>query len=420
MWQKIKHNHFLKHSAVFTLASVGANVLGYLFHAITSRYLGPAKYSDVIATISYSLIFIVPTLAVNIVLVKKIGQRKSLAAKKKLIASIEASLYDFLARHWYFWLLFYLFLSLLGLFNNLSLTTYLLMPLFVIFYIIAQFYVPLLQSAKLFFKLSIIIAAAGIIKLLSAVSSIFTDQLWIILLLLIGSTGVQVVMGHRYTRSLTSGQVKNKFQLSLTKILKNKSLQLTFASILGMMLLNNLDVLFAKKFFTAAEAGMYGIWSLFAKLIVYSAIPLSAVSLVFFADKNTQHQSKKILIISSLLILGLGLGLWGTYLWTGEFIINVLIGVDFAPIIPILPLAAVFGTLYSLIFVLNNYLLAKDSLAALLIPGGIPILYVFMWWLADSIRDLIIIESIGSLAILALLAASSLLNFFPHISEKHT
>ena len=396
MWHKIKNNQFLKHSAVFTIASGLVNILGYLFHALASRYLGPEKYSDVVTIIAYSLILSVPMMAANVVIVKRVGREKEIERKRSVVVAIEKALYELVKKYWTYLPFAYLILMGVGYLNNLSFWSYLIMPVFVMLAVFSQIYIPLLQSMKLFFNLSVMIGVVGLIKLSGAVTTIFIDSLIWILILLTASMAAQIWLGHRYTHISTYKNLGDSFVFSLKRIINNKKVQLTFFSISGVVLLNNLDVLFAKKFFSAHEAGLFGIWSLFAKLIAYSSIPLSSVALVFFADKNNQSQSKKILVISSLLILGLGMILLGAYWLLGGFILKTFVGGEFLAITHVLPLAAVFGTFYSLIFVVNNYLLAHDSRAALIVPIAIPILYALVFVLARSIQQLAIIDVVGS------------------------
>ena len=86
----------------------------------------------------------------------------------------------------------------------------------------------------------------------------------------------------------------------------------------------------------------------------------------------------------------------GAYWLLGGFILKTFVGGEFLAITHVLPLAAVFGTFYSLIFVVNNYLLAHDSRAALIVPIAIPILYALVFVLARSIQQLAIIDVVGS------------------------
>jgi O-antigen/teichoic acid export membrane protein len=408
MWHKIKNNQFLKHSAVFTIASGLVNILGYLFHAISSRHLGPEKYSDVVTIIAYSLILSVPIMAISVVIVKRVGREKTIEKKHQAIVAIENFLYELVKKHWQYLSIIYLVLIGLGYLNNLTFWSYIMMPVFVMLFVFSQVYIPLLQSIKMFFSLSVVIVVVGLIKLSGAITTIFVDSVVWLLLLLATSALAQIWLGYRYTHQTTHKNLGKAFVFSLKRVIHNKKNQLTFFSILGIVMLNNLDVLFAKKLFSAHEAGLFGIWSLFAKLIAYSSVPLSTVALVFFADKNNQQKSKKILAISILLILGLGTVLLGTYWLFGGFVLETFVGNEFLAIAHILPLAAIFGTFYSLIFVINNYLLAHDSLAALVIPVAIPVLYTVVFVLAQSIQQLAMMDVAGSGVMLGLLVTGVL------------
>jgi O-antigen/teichoic acid export membrane protein len=408
MWLKIKNNQFLKHSAIFTIASALVNILGYLFHAISSRHLGPEKYSDVVTIIAYGLILSVPIMAANVIIVKKVGLEKTIEEKRQVVKAIEKALYELIKKNWFYLPIIYLVLMSLGYLNNLSIWSYLLMPIFVILFVFSQIYIPLLQSIKLFFNLSIVVVVVGLVKLTGAFTTTFIDSVvWLISMLIISALA-QLWLGHHYTKLSTYKDVGKSLAFTFKNIIYHKKVQLIFFSILGVVLLNNLDVLFAKKFFSAHEAGLFGIWALFAKLIAYSSIPLSTVALVFFADKSSQQKSGKILFISILLIMGLGMTLLGAYWLFGSFILETFVGGEFLNIAQILPLAAVFGTFYSLVFVMNNYLLAQDSRAALIIPIAIPFLYTSVFAFAKSIQQLAMMDVVGSGVILVILLVSIL------------
>lgn len=358
---------FIKSTAIFTIASVFVNLLGYAFHVFAGRYLGPASYSDITTILAYATILSVPVTVLGVVVIKRAGHHHN----KSLYLRSLLSYFDSLSRSVPVLITIYLTLSGLGYLNHLSSSTILLMPIFVITFVFAQLYAILLQAGKLFSPLSLVITITGILKLTGALLTPFFPFATPILLLLIVSNFAQIWLSRRYLLSNFSklGEIMRESPFTL----RDPSLRLTFVSILGLILLNNLDIVLAKQFLTASEAGIYGVWSLFGKAITFSFIPLSSVALVFFADKESDHNPLHILYPSIIFLVICGTLAYFVFYLLSNFMVTTLMGAEFVALIPLLPRSAIFGTVCSLIYLINNYYLSQSSKLAYL-PAAITLI----------------------------------------------
>ena len=401
---------FARSSVIFTGASIFVNLLGYAFHIFAGRYLGPANYSEVTTILAYATILSAPVLVASVIIIKSAGIHKN---KASYLISLQ-HYFDSLAHSYTSLIALYIGLAVLGLLNHLSLTSALIMPAFAITFIFAQLYASLLQADKLFSSLSLIITITGVIKLTGALLTPFFPSATPILLLLIISNFAQMYLVRRYLLA-RHGTLP---ALPIPTISRNDpTIWVTLISILGLTLLNNLDIVLAKQFLPAAEAGIYGVWSLFGKAIAFSFLPLSSVALVFFADNENDHNHLHILLPSIFFLVACGvLAYFAFYLLSG-FMVTTLMGAKFDELIPLLPYSAIFGTVYSLIYLINNYLLSQNSRLAYL-PAMITIiiLVILSAW-GKSLDDFIRLITISSGGLLLLYPTTIYLRTKPAFSR---
>lgn len=353
--------HFIRSSAIFTVAGVIVNILGYAFHILAGRYLGPSSYSEITAVFAYGMLLSVPIMVISVVIVSQSGGHADQSKRSAFLSSLR-TYFDTLAHSYLLIAGLYLGLALFGYFNHLSLSSAIIMPAFVLTLLYSQLYPILLQASKRFTPLAFILIVTGVLKLAAASVAPFFPSASLILLLLVISNLVQIYLSRRYLPR--SSERVDPF--SLSTIFSDPRLKLTFFSLLGLVALNNLDVVLSKQFLQADFSGMYGVWSLFAKAITYSFIPLSSVALVFFTDAEHRHNSVRILVLSLIFLSFTGVVSYFAFALLSTFLVTDLMGPSFAPLLPLLPFSAIFGTVYSMIYLLNNYYLSVSSKLSLL------------------------------------------------------
>lgn len=374
---------FLKSSFIFTASGVIVNVLGYLFHLLVGRFLGPGSYSEITTVFAYGTLLSAPVMVLSVIVVGQSGLYLDSATKSAYLSSLRAY-FDSLARSVPFLLSSYLILAILGYLNHLSLLSAFIMPAFVLTFLFAQLYPILLQSAHLFTPLSLILLMTGTLKLTAALIAPYYSSAPAVLLLLVFVNLAQIAFSRRYLSRAKS----SLSSFTISQIWQDPRFKLTLLSLLGLIAFNNLDLVLAKQLLPADSAGIYGVWSLFAKAIVYSFLPLSSVALVFFTDRQHHSHSRQLLFLSVVFLGLVGIIAYYTFQALSDLLVTRLMGIAYAPLIPLLSYAALFGTGYSLIYLLNNYLLARSSrLAILPLPlTVIAVICLVIWGRADLSR----------------------------------
>ncbi len=307
---------------LLVLVSLG-NVLSYLFQFSMAWMLGPADYSVLATITSIIAIFGIPTLSLQTIIAKnttelkvskKIGSIKSmfknLTIKMLIFSGITFGLFLVVS---HFWLEKYLNIP----FSLLALTGV---------FIFGAFLYPIsagiLQGSKRFKELGFSFIVNGLIKLSVG-----------ILLVLIGWKVYGAVFGFIagilfsffiififIKDILKAKESKEKFHL----FSKN---YFPFLAIMIFVLMFNIDVIFAKAFFSAEIAGKYAVLSLLGKIILFVTMSIGNVmfpinSERFLHGKKTGGVLKKTFLFVSL-ICGASLLV---FLLFPELVIKIIFG----------------------------------------------------------------------------------------------
>lgn len=153
-------------------------------------------------------------------------------------------------------------------------------------------------------------------------------------------------------------------------------------AVLGITLLNSIDVILARSYLTPEASGDYAAIATLGKIIFFatSAIPMAMFPIV--SAKHAVNEPHKKMLVASLASVGLmSLVAFIFYQFTPELIINVLIGEKFLPIAPLLGKFALIMGMYSLVNVLVNYYLSiqKYTLSILPILSSLSLIFVLRY-----------------------------------------
>ena len=230
------------------------------------------------------------------------------------------------------------------------------------------------------------------------------DGLYTVAFFLIMSSFSTVLLGKLYLNRLYKNVSISgiKVEKKLRQLFLNRWIIITTFSLLGINLLNNLDVIFVKKFFTSEVSGGYGAWSLFARIVFYVLGPIVGMSYVFFSSHEQQEKHQRGLFIFLGLTVLAGMLMYILYSYFGAPIIKLIFTDKFLTILPYLNLAAIFGTLYTLIFILNGYFMAKKSVFSLTVMIVVPVYWVFLYILGKNLETIIFINIIAAVVIFCL------------------
>lgn len=375
MQKKLKaiiNHQFIQGSFLFTISNFIISSLNYLFNFLSGRSLGPNGYGEIVAFFSYLALFSIPLTIVSSLIIQKIGSNN--ANRFSLAKSLEFWILSKIKRWWFLLIFLVLLAPFLPQITNLSpLTSYLLI-LTIAISILSIFYSSNLQGLRIFHIISAVSIVTAIIKFSGAfLASLNLGNLTTVLILIIVSNIFNFGASFFFFKNITQNiKIKEKVEKRIVNILLSPYFFLASVSIISITLLGNLDIVFAKKFFSAKDAGLFSAWSLFAKIIFYLASPLITLSFVFFSDKKNAEEQEKILLGTLFSLLFIGIGCYLVYAFF-PIVIEIIFGNKFKLIADFLPLAAFFGIFYTIISLFNNYFLAKKSLLTFILPLASPI-----------------------------------------------
>jgi len=363
-FSRMSKNSFVQGGFILTVTSIATGFLNYLFNLFVGKALGPEGFGEIAALFAYLIIFSIPIGIIGTVIIQRLGEAKDSFTEAN---KIHKMLFGLFRQKWYLIILLAILTPFLPKITNLTPIVSYSLPFLLIGGVLGAYYNGALQGLHLFFWYSILAIFGTLIKLIGA--TLFgIGGLNIVLLFLILSTIIGVTASHYIFIKSVKRDVKGTIASNnnLLKIFKAKQVWLTGAVLAGITLVNNIDIVFAKKLFDAESAGLYSMWTLFAKIIFYILSPLVTMSYIFFSSKKHEIRHQIVFIFSFLLFIIIGvitnLG-YGSY---GRHAIDYFFGQQYIGIIPFLEWAAYFGTGYTMMVFMNYYYLAKKSKTALI------------------------------------------------------
>ncbi len=388
-------NEFFKGGVFFTSASMGINIINYVFNLLAGRSLGTVGYGDITALFSYMSITTVPALILSTLVVQKVSGAKN---KAEYTLALEEYIWKMVRRWWFVIIPFIVIVPWLPAWTNLTLLSSVWLIPLILLTITSSLYASYLQGLKLFLFYSFISLAGALIKLMGAViaysgwGSTFVVISFLALSLALASTASFWYV-HKHIKA-AHGHVFIPFKTTLGTLFRSKQFLITFWSLFALTLLNNLDVVIVKKFLSAHDAGIYASWSLFAKIIFYFVGPITTITFVLFAGGGSKHEQKKAFIGYTAVLAVIGISGYIFYTYFAPQVIAVFFGHAFDDVATHLGSAAIFGTLYSMIYFINSYFIAKGKLASLILLIGIPFYAFFLYTSARNIASITTIDNI--------------------------
>lgn len=405
---------FIKGSVIYAAASFIVSVLHYVINLLIARFFSLATYGEYMTAISYIAIFAVPFSAINLFLVKNIG-RKPVKDRLKFIFLIENLIYTKLFDKW-LWLM----LAAAVIFWVLRVKSGLeIVSLFAIFVLtglgfVNQIYQSSFLALKRFSLSGGINIASSILKLFGVLFLIFIIPKIEGIYFLLVVTGIfSILLSKKLIGREVVGNKGNLTGFNNSKspldYLSQKSFLLPLISTFGLVGMLSIDLILVKKFFSADNVGLYASLALLGKIILYLAVPLGIVAFTFFTGEESKHERKKVLKITSFLLILTGIISFIFYWLFPDLIVGIIFGGKFTQIVPYVWLAAIFGSLYSLANLFAQYLIAKGNWLSTI---SLPILFF------QTIGIIIYHRSFEQVMFINILAASILLVVYLGIFAK--
>ncbi len=396
-------NEFFKGGVFFTSASMAINIINYVFNLLAGRSLGTAGYGDITALFSYMTITTVPALILSTIIVQKVSGSKN---KSSYTLAIEDYIWSNVRKWWFLIVPILFVIPWIPQWTNLSkLSSLWLIPL-ILLTLTSSLYASYLQGLKLFAFFSLMSLVGAVIKLAGAGLAYagIGGGLSVIgcLALSLALTSIVSLWYMRRHIHSSHGKIFVPFKTPLLRFFTSKQFLITFGSLLAITLLNNLDVVVVKKFLSPHDAGIYASWSLFAKIIFYFVGPITTITFVLFSGGGSKHEQKKAFIIYTSVLAVIGICGYIFYTYFAPQVIAVFFGHAFDDVAAHIGSAAIFGTLYAMIYFINSYFIAKNNSASLILLIGIPFYAFFLFTSARTIGSITIIDNIFALIMVIL------------------
>lgn len=387
MLNRFFKSNFVRSGVIFSIANFIVSVIGYVINLLIARVFSLENYGEYMTAMSYLLFMFVPINTFGFIVIQRLGKEKK-EDRKSVALDLERWLFSELKTHLPLLLITSVVFSALVYFKgNLGLPAIIFILITTLLTAFQALYAGSLQAFKQFLLAGIFLIIIFSSKLLFSIGVIITNPNLInIFLAFIFSTLVGLGVGRQMiSKGATESEKKitHKF-LNVFSYLKRKQLLITLITTLGIIGLANVDIILVKKFLPADQAGLYSSISLLGKIILYVATPLSQVAFSFFTGSDSKHNSLLILVILTLVYLGIGTVSTVAYFFFPELVIGIIFGSKFLIISNLIWMAAIFGTLYSLVALYGQFFISKQS-----------------WW--------------GALAFIGLIVQGSIL-FFNHNS----
>jgi O-antigen/teichoic acid export membrane protein len=321
--------------------------ISFLLNPVMGILLGPHLYGELIAILSLQLIFSVPALTLNTVLIKasaryqakgeieKVGQLFVEITQKLFLSSVVVVLLFWLGRD-----ILAAFLQV----EDSNLIVLLGILTMVVFFFTANG--AILQGLLKFEIYTLSTLLNSILRVLLAVGLVYLGfgvggALGGLVLALLVSYFVGYLALKRYIK--TGGRTDWRELMRATIP--------AFVALLGLTLLNNLDVVLVKHFFTPQEAGFYGAAVITSRVIIFASLPITQVVFPVITQRYEAKRAFHHLVQYALGITAMiGVGVSVFYLLFPELVLRVFFfgrSLEFAGAAPLLASMGLFVTFYS-------------------------------------------------------------------------
>jgi len=362
MLKKIFKSHFFKSSAIHTSSSFLVSILSYLFNLMVARGLSLGEYGEYMSAISYFAIFTIPYTALMAIIIKKIGQMP-VDQRSACFLSIKNYVFDNIKKQSLPIILLVALISIvLNQQANMSLSAIVFIIIMVALSLLGALYNSAFQAFKAF-------SLYGALMILNTVLKISLGVLVIFLMPKLNLIYLVMIVTSFAAFSLSKYIMKKKFVVKEIAIsfkgigfyLKKRTVLIPLLTLLGVTAMAHIDVVLVKKYFDSDQAGLYAALALLSKIILYFAGPLAVVSYAFFTGSESKKHSSKILLITTITFVLIGLVSFAVYYLFPGLIIQVIYGSKFFAIESYVYLAGIFGALYALVNLYSQYYISQGS-----------------------------------------------------------
>jgi O-antigen/teichoic acid export membrane protein len=391
------HAQVFNGSMIMLVGSTLVSLVNFGYNIAVARMLGPSNFSQAAAAVTLLMLVSCITLAFQLTCAKFVAKNESLATK--------AHLYQTLRRKaWYVGTMLgggvIVFSSLISGYLRMSPTLILIMAVGIAFYIPLGARRGAMLGTRQFAKLSSNFLLEAGVKLVTALVLV---NLGYGVLGAVAAIATSVVVAYAYP--WVGAGLNTVGEPGIPASMSEGMQSIVF--FVGQVIINNIDILMVKHFFTSSDAGLYAAIALVGRVLYFASWSVVSAMFPISAGAKPQEQNSSVLIIPLLIVASIAffftvfLGLFP------DFVLRMLFGPGFHGhgIESLLALYASTTGAYALAVVLTAYEISRRianvawlQLAfSLLVVIGIALFH-------ETLREVIVVQQV--LMVLLLISVS--------------
>jgi O-antigen/teichoic acid export membrane protein len=403
MWSRVRelrrhptHARIVDGSATMLIGSAAVSVLNFAFNLAVARMLGPAEYSHAAAAVTLLMLASCINLAFQLVTAKLIARTNDSALRAGIYATL-------LRRAWGVGIALGSAVALAA----GPIAHYLRLPSPTYMLVLAAglvFYVPLgakrggMQGTCKFRRLATSLTSEALVKLLAGVGLIWWGS---------GVMGAFIGLSASVIIAFLLPAADQELRVKAAPHMPASFSEQLQAIIffIGQVIINNIDILMVKHFFTADLAGLYAAVALVGRLLYFATWSVSSAMFPLSAGESDESDSRRVLVISIGFVAVLSVVFVGFLASFPNFVIRTLFGAGFhvanSNVGGLLTMNALAMAIYALAVVLITYEMsrrvANTAWFQLLVSGAV-ILGIYAYH--SSLMQVIVVQQVLRVALL--------------------
>ncbi len=345
---------FLASGSILLVGLFVANVSNYLFTFIVSRLVSPSEFGEVTALFSLLIIVSVPGAALTMFIARHTAHTRARNGSSiELLKRLRSSIVRIAL---VMWVLCLLAVPLIASLLSIPTTPVFIFSVLIPLSLLGALQTGAIQGLQNFWAVSTQNVIGALVKLLGSIALVLAGYSvsGIMAAVALGSL-LSVVYGYAHLRRLPESEATAE-----SPALDWHGYRAAFAATLLIALLSNIDVLIAKHYLSAVDAGFYGVLSTTGKMLIYGISAFISVVIPAAADAHARGDGSESRVLrNSLLVITLiSAAVLVIFALVPELVVSLLFGARYLPVAPLLPYFGIGMYLFAVATNLANYFIA--------------------------------------------------------------
>lgn len=342
-------------SIIMLLGSAFVSLANFGYNIAVAHLLGPSDFSHAAASVTLLMLASCINLAFQLVTAKLLAKTDNPAERAGIYQSLTR-------RSWFVGALLTAVLFAV----RLPLAGYLRLPDPNVIDVLALgmlFYIPLgvrrgaMQGTCQFVRLSANLTAEAVVKLVGAIAFVYMGSG------VMGAVGaISLSVFAAFLLPAGDSDLRGETSKSGTAASFMEGMQ-AIIFFVGQVVINNIDILMVKHYFSPEDAGLYAAVALVGRLLYFATWSVTSAMFPVSAGTRVENESRKVLLVPLGFVAGISALFVGILAAFPNLVIQVLFGSDFhrtdANVTQLLTMNAVATGIYALAVVLITYEMSR-------------------------------------------------------------